>query len=170
VAVTPDGRRAISASVGKTLKVWDLRTGELQHTLAGHSRPVTAVAVTPDGRRAISASDDETLKVWDLRTGELQHTLAGHSAWVWAVAVTPDGRRAISASVDKTLTAWDIASGRAITTFTGDANMGCVAALDDDRIVTGDMLGLIHVIRLIEEKPPVPAGASDEHRRQGLAR
>ena len=36
VAVTPDGRRAVSASSDKTLKVWDLDRRELR-TLAGHS-------------------------------------------------------------------------------------------------------------------------------------
>ena len=66
VAVTPDGRRAVSASVDKTLKVWDLESGGELRTLAGHAHFVTAVAVMPDGRRAVSASYDKTLKVWDL--------------------------------------------------------------------------------------------------------
>ena len=68
VAVTPDGRRAVSASADKTLKVWDLETGAELRTLAGHSDRVNGVAVTPDGRRAVSASEDNTLKVWDLET------------------------------------------------------------------------------------------------------
>ena len=37
VAVTPDGRYAISASNDKTLKVWDWATGELVRTLEGHT-------------------------------------------------------------------------------------------------------------------------------------
>ena len=37
VAVTPDGKRAVSASDDKTLKVWDLATGAVLHTLEGHS-------------------------------------------------------------------------------------------------------------------------------------
>jgi WD40 repeat protein len=72
VAVTPDGRFALSASNDKTLRVWDLGTGELVQVLAGHDGRVLDVAVAPDGRWAISAADDATLKVWDL----WQHTLA----------------------------------------------------------------------------------------------
>ena len=66
VAMAPDGRRAVSASWDKTLKVWDLATGAVLRTLEGHTSSVNAVAVTPDDQRAVSASWDKTLKVWDL--------------------------------------------------------------------------------------------------------
>jgi WD40 repeat protein len=66
VAVTPDGKRAVSASEDHTLKLWDLETGRALLSLEGHSDVVNGVAVTPDGKRAVSASEDHTLKVWDL--------------------------------------------------------------------------------------------------------
>ena len=37
VAVFPDGRRVVSGSGDKTVKVWDAATGECVATLAGHS-------------------------------------------------------------------------------------------------------------------------------------
>jgi hypothetical protein len=67
VAVTGDGKRAVSASRDKTLKVWDLETGRLLRTLEGHSHHVDGVALTPDGKQAVSTSGDQTLKVWDLK-------------------------------------------------------------------------------------------------------
>ena len=39
VALTADGRRAVSASSDQTLKVWDVETGEALRTLQGHSTP-----------------------------------------------------------------------------------------------------------------------------------
>jgi WD40 repeat protein len=66
VAVTADGKRAVSGSFDKTLKVWDLATRHALRTLEGHSDSVSDLAVTPDGKRAVSASTDNTLKVWDL--------------------------------------------------------------------------------------------------------
>ena len=97
LAVTPDGRCAVSTSWGCTLKVWDLETGGELRTLAGHSGPVKGVALTPDGRRAISASEDNTLKVWDLQTGAILVTFvcdAGFGCCVWAedrIIVAGDG-------------------------------------------------------------------------------
>jgi WD40 repeat protein len=80
VAVTPDGKRAVSASGDHTLKVWELETGRDLHTLAGHSSSVHGVVVTPNGKRAASASGDWTLKVWDLETGALVTTFTCEGA------------------------------------------------------------------------------------------
>ncbi len=55
-AVSPDGRRVVSASYDQTLKVWDLESGCELSTLRGHADRVTACAVMPDGRRVVSAS------------------------------------------------------------------------------------------------------------------
>ena len=55
VAVTPDGRTAVSGSDDTTVRVWDLATGQAR-TLEGHGGSVTAVAVTRDGGTAVSGS------------------------------------------------------------------------------------------------------------------
>ena len=46
VAVFPDGRRVVSASWDKTLKVWDVATGKCVATLEGHSYCVRCAAST----------------------------------------------------------------------------------------------------------------------------
>ena len=148
MAVSPDGRRAVSASEDNTLKVWDLDTGAELRTLAGHSDSVRGVAVSPDGRRAVSASYDKTLKVWDLETGGELRTLAGHSNWVNGVAVSPDGRRAVSASWDNTLKVWDLETGASIATFDCDSVAACGAFADNHTIVAGDNGGRVYFLTL----------------------
>ncbi|XXT24073.1 AAA family ATPase [Sorangium sp. So ce429] len=132
VAVTADGRFAVSASYDQTLKVWNLGTGQLVRTLEGHADIVNGVAVTSDGRFAVSASWDKTLKVWDLGTGQLVRTLEGHADIVNGVAVTSDGRFAVSASYDQTLKVWDLGTGQLVRTLEGHTDIVYGVAVTSD--------------------------------------
>ena len=53
VAITPDGRRIVSASSDNTLKLWDLERGRELGTVEAHSLAVDGVAITPDGRQIV---------------------------------------------------------------------------------------------------------------------
>ena len=46
MAVSSDGTTAVSGSDDKTVRVWDLTTGECRQTLAGHTDGVLSVAVS----------------------------------------------------------------------------------------------------------------------------
>ena len=74
MAVSADGRLALSGSADRTVKVWDLTSGQELRTLAGHAREVSSVAVSADGRLALSGSYDRTVKVWDLNSGQAART------------------------------------------------------------------------------------------------
>jgi WD40 repeat protein len=132
VAVSGNGRRAVSASLDTTLKVWDVESGRELRTLIGHSAAVIGVALSADGRRAVSASEDGTLRVWDVESGRELRTLIGHSAAVIGVALSADGRRAVSASRDTTLRVWDVESGRELRTLIGHSAAVSGVALSGD--------------------------------------
>ena len=123
VAVTSDGRYALSGSADGTLRVWDLHTGTYLRafdadTVADHSAVVWTVAVTPDSRYAFSGSEDNILRLWDVATGKCVRRFAGHTAGVNAVAVTPDGSHVLSGSADTMLKLWNLA-GDCLQTFAG---------------------------------------------------
>ena len=140
VAITPDGRRAVSASWDNTLRVWDLESGQSLRTLQGHSSEVIGVAITPDGRRAVSASYDNTLRIWDLESGQSLRTLESYSDLVPGVAITPDGRLAVSACEDDTLRVWDLESGQSLRTLKGHSSsvtgLAVAITLDGRRAVS----------------------------------
>ncbi|MFM7405161.1 MAG: WD40 repeat domain-containing protein [Cuspidothrix sp.] len=132
VVITPDGKKAVSASDDHTLKIWDLDTGTEILTLTGHYSYVNAVAITPDGNKVVSASDDNTLKLWDLETGKETFTLTGHYSCVNAVAIAPDGKTAVSGSDDHTLKFWDLETSLEIFTLTGHENWVNAVAIAPD--------------------------------------
>src|SRR5206468_1318683 len=68
LAVSPDGRRALTACWDKIMRLWDLRTGQ-QLRECEHPSEVHGVAFTADGRRALSGAGDNVLRFWDLQTG-----------------------------------------------------------------------------------------------------
>ncbi|KAJ5293570.1 hypothetical protein N7508_008391 [Penicillium antarcticum] len=60
-----------SSSYDKTVRLWDVATGDLCQIFKGHSYLVTSVAFSLDGRRLASSSFDKTVRFWDVGTGEL---------------------------------------------------------------------------------------------------
>ena len=110
---TPDGKRVAAASADKTLRVWDLESGDVQ-VLSGHDKVVTWVAASPDNRTLASASSDNTIRLWDV-VSATQRVLTGHTREVWHIDFSPDGKLLASASSDQTIRVWDTATGRAQT-------------------------------------------------------
>jgi WD40 repeat protein len=113
VAITPDGRTAISGELyANSVKVWDLLHGSLRWVLEAHREDVWAVSITADGRLGLSSARDGGLCVWDLEEGTLLHELTSHENLVRSVAMTPDGRLAVSGGDDCKLMLWDVREGR----------------------------------------------------------
>ncbi|MDZ7970239.1 MAG: WD40 repeat domain-containing protein, partial [Nostoc sp. DedSLP03] len=122
VAYSPNGQQLASASSDKTIKIWDVSSGQLLKTLTGHSDTVISVAYSPNGQQLASASSDKTIKIWDVSSGQLLKTLTGHSSWVNSVAYSPNGQQLASASSDKTIKIWDVSSGQLLKTLTGHSS------------------------------------------------
>ena len=66
LAISPDGKTLFSSSADKTIKIWQLSTGEVLQTLTGHSGTVNAISLSPDGKLLASGSADKTIKIWQI--------------------------------------------------------------------------------------------------------
>jgi len=75
-----DDQIMITGSYDATVKVWDIKTGEVLRTLRGHTQGIRCLQF--DDYKLITGSLDGSMKMWNWRTGELLKTLRVHSGGV----------------------------------------------------------------------------------------
>jgi len=107
VAFSRDASRIVTASRGKTARVWDVATAENVMLLRGHYDSLSSAAFGPEGTLVVTASVDNTARLWDAATASEIAVLRGHEAPVSSAAFSPDGTRIVTASYDKTTRIWD---------------------------------------------------------------
>lgn len=66
----------IHAAADATIKIWDTKSGRLEHTLEGHLAGISTIAWSPDSTLLASGSDDKSIRLWDVE--KVRHPL--HSA------------------------------------------------------------------------------------------
>jgi WD40 repeat protein len=119
LALSPDGRMAISASWDKTVILWDIQTGKTIRRFEGHTDKATSVAFAPDGLSAISGSTDMTMIQWNVKTGGVIRKFEGQPDLIYTVAISPDGLYAASGGSKGNIILWNIKTGEMIRRFEG---------------------------------------------------
>jgi WD40 repeat protein/serine/threonine protein kinase len=152
VALSPDGRRALSAGYDGFVHHWEVQTGKVLRTFGppqGDAAFYADVAFSPDGRHALVGCG-ELFLLLDLESGGEVRRFSGHAGNVVTVAFTPDGRRAVSAGNDHTVRVWDLQTGSEIARLIGHTAMVTdVAVSPDGRLaLSGSHRDFDHTVRL----------------------
>ena len=111
MALSPDG--AILATGGKSVRLWDARTGKPLRELSGHLKRTQSITFSADGRLLVSGGSYGTTNAWEVATGRHLVTLFafperrnGTVEEEW-LAYHPDGYYDGSPGVDRLL-AWRV--------------------------------------------------------------
>ncbi len=97
LAWNPDGRQLASAGDDRTVRIWDVATGQERQTLGPHAEAVQLVAFGHDGQSIVTVGQQgRLLKIWDL-SGSLRHEYQVDGL---CLALSPDG--ASLAALDST--------------------------------------------------------------------
>lgn len=138
--------------------VWNLTSGQLIRTLAGHTGRVYSVLYTKDGKSIISAGADGKVKRWDAASGEFIDDLGSHHGAVYDLVLSVDGQSVFSAGGDGVVKQWSMATFMLVDTLTVSASgvdttdPVALYALDvsaDGRLlIAGDHNGVIHLWNL----------------------
>jgi len=145
VAITSDGRYAISGCINDMVNLWDIKRKIFIRTFEEKSWCANSVAITPDGKYIVTGNGDRTVKLWDVNSGQKIRSFSGHSSAPRSVAITPNGRYIVSGS--DTIKLWEIESGREIKTFEGHNSLVNSVAITPDgkHIVSGSQDGTIKI-------------------------
>jgi WD40 repeat protein len=157
IAITPDGRFAVTGCDDKTLKVWELATGKEVQSIEENPYDIYCVGITPDGHLAVSGSSDGTLQLWELACGKKFRSIDGHREKFGCIAITPNGHFAVSSGSplqgwfkDKPLKVWELTTGKEVQSLqVGEMPVTCVGITPDGSFaVLGPMLKSIEVREL----------------------
>ncbi|CAD8132652.1 unnamed protein product [Paramecium pentaurelia] len=67
VCFSLDGNTLASGSVDKSIRLWDVKTGQQKAKLNGHDDGVWSVCFSPDGNTLASGSSDNFIRLWDVK-------------------------------------------------------------------------------------------------------
>jgi WD40 repeat protein/uncharacterized caspase-like protein len=90
-AFSPDGFIIATASLDKTIILWEAATRREIRRLEGHTDGVLALAFSPNGKEIVSGANDGWVIVWDAQTGRELRKTQGHHRNIRALAISRDG-------------------------------------------------------------------------------
>jgi WD40 repeat protein len=122
IALSRDGRRAITLNDLNQVIVWDVEARVPLHLLVDgrtdeSEARVSRVALSGDGTLAATGTDGGAVRFWSVATGEVVHQSLDVKASMWALALDEDGGRAAATGTDGALVIWDARGGQPIASM-----------------------------------------------------
>lgn len=106
-AMNPDRTRLAASVDGRTIQIYDVKSGLRQFELKGNVEVVVDMQFSPDGQRLASASRDGIVKLWDLAAKQEILTLVTKPTDRFDLSWSPDGWQLAAANGNDGVLIWD---------------------------------------------------------------
>lgn len=141
ICVEPDNQWFATGSSDRTIKIWDLASGQLRLTLTGHIMAVRGLVVSPRHPYLFSAGEDKMVKCWDLEENKVVRDYHGHLSGVYSIDLHPTLDLIVTAGRDAVARVWDIRTRQPVHVLAGHkstiSSVKCQEA--DPQVITGSM-------------------------------
>jgi WD40 repeat protein len=150
VVFTPFNQQAISGSVDKTIRVWELKTGLTSQTLTS-TNVVNTLTLSADGKtvHGTGPSLAHNVKSWRREDGQLQRVITDIGAVVRSMDVSPGNGLLATGLLDGTIKIWDNETGKLVRSLKGHTDyVSAVAFSPDNRFLVSSGAGRDRTIRV----------------------
>jgi WD40 repeat protein len=141
LAVSRNGRWALTAGADKLIDLWDVLTGKIVRRFDFRGEVVRCVTFSPDSQRAFAGGADSTIRGWNVTTGSELKGPPIRKGGVYCLAFAPDGRQMASAHGEIPLPQgaqvhlWDTSNWREIRTLEDSGIIRSMAFSPDGRLI-----------------------------------
>ncbi|HWY36554.1 MAG TPA: WD40 repeat domain-containing protein, partial [Nitrosopumilaceae archaeon] len=169
--LTNDKTKLVSGGDDKSVKIWDVSSGEIINEIYGEigegfTGGITCMALSKNnkylavGGRFNVQGKGFGIRIYDFATYKLIKVLAGHKDIASSVKFTGDDKKIISASLDSTIKLWDIETEKVEREYIGHNSPVYTMDVFENKIVSGDWGNNIMLWDLDKN---IPVKKSKEH-------
>ncbi|CAI2374585.1 unnamed protein product [Moneuplotes crassus] len=144
VKVDPTGgKKFISGSHDRTIKIWDLNTLKCIKTTSEDSKGIWCLDYSPSGKEILSSSGSGVCKIWDAKTGKATEKLSAHKGSTYWGAYSESGNLMVTGGFDKTIYVWSRkkTSKPALKLIGNQSKVRCVGFFNDDKYILSTSQG-----------------------------
>jgi len=106
----------IAYARGRTLALCEVRTGQVLHTLEGHTGNIRDFSISENRKVLVSSGDDHAIKVWDVAGGYCLRAIIDPDSDRSHVAVSANGRVCLASAAGH-IKQWNLETGSLIQSF-----------------------------------------------------
>jgi WD40 repeat protein len=150
ISISPDGRRAATATTDGFIRLWSVATGSHLYTLGGPVPPVRSMRFAGDGQGVMVGCEDGSVRLCDPQGRKEIRVLSGHTSPVTGLCSSADGQAMASGDASPCVRVWDLRSGTAVANLLGTPGWGRVLAMSPlgDRLIAGGEDGVLRLWHL----------------------